>query len=106
MSQVIQIKEMTKEVLYLLSKKLNFSLEINDLDNMELHSNNNNDIILTIILPIQNKALSEEEEEFKDEDINENIQKDCFLLQDKIKKQFQSYEPYYHKKVNVHQIIY
>ena len=98
MSQVIQTKEMTKEVLYSMSKRLHFSLEINDLDNMELHSNNINDVILTIILPIQKKALSEEEDEFKDEEINEMVQKDCFLLQDKLKRRFQSCEACEHKK--------
>ena len=98
MSQVIQTKEMTKEVLYSMSKRLNFSLEINDLDNLDLHSNNINDIILTIILPMQKKALSEEEDEFKDEDINEMVQKDCFLLQDKLKRRFPSCEACENKK--------
>ena len=99
MSQVIQTKEMTKEVLYSMSKRLHFSLEVNDdLDNIELHSNNINDIILTIIIPIQKKNLSEEEDEFKDEDINEMVQKDCFLLQDKLKRRFPSCEAYDIKK--------
>ena len=93
MSQIIQTKEMTKEVLYSMSKKLNFSLEIIDYyENNEQNSNNNNNInnhiYLCITIPIQKKDLSEEEDDFKDEDINEMVQKDTSYLEDKLKRQF------------------
>ena len=99
MSQIIQTKEMTKEVLYSMSKRLNFSLEIYDLENTELNSINN--IYLTIVMPIQKKAHSEEEDEFKDEDINEMVQKDLNLLEDKLKRQFPKNDTY-EKKKSIH----
>ena len=80
MTQIIQTKEMTKEVLYSMSKKLNFVLEICDIDS---ETNTNNNIYLSITIPVQNKDKSEEEDEFKDEDINEMIQKDTLLLEKK-----------------------
>ena len=85
MTQIIQTKEMTKEVLYSMSKKLNFLLEICDIDISEVNANNN--IYLSITIPVQKKDKSEEEDEFKDEDINEMIQKDTILLDDKLKRQ-------------------
>ena len=36
MDQIIQTKEMTKEVLYSMTKKLKFNIEIFDCDNVEL----------------------------------------------------------------------
>ena len=85
MTQIIQTKEMTKEVLYSMSKKLNFVLEICDIDISEANINNN--IYLSITIPVQKKDKSEEDDEFKDEDINEMIQKDTILLDDKLKRQ-------------------
>ncbi len=85
MSQVIQTKEMTKGVLYSMSKTLNFNLEIFDLENNELNKKN---IYLCITMSIQRKDKGEEEDDFKDEDINEMIQKDSSLLEDKLKRQF------------------
>ena len=97
MNQVIQTKEITKEVLYALSKKLCFLLEIYDFENTE---QNNNNIYLSIIMPIQIKDKSEEDDEFKDIDINEMIEKDSFLLEDKLKRQFPTCEVYERKKSN------
>ena len=98
MTQIIQTKEMTKEVLYSMSKRLNFVLEIYDLDNIELNSVNN--LYLSIVIPIEKKDKSEEEDEFKDEDINEMVQKDLFLLEDKLKRQFPICDNYEKKKSN------
>ena len=83
MSQIIQTKEMTKEVLFSLSKQLKFALEIYDKEN-DLNNNN----ILSIDMPIQKKDKSEEEDDFKDEDINEMVQNNTILLEDKLKRQF------------------
>ena len=96
MNQVIQTKEMTKEVLYALSKKLCFLLEIYDFDTEENNINN----YLSIVMPIQIKDKSEEDDEFKDIDINEMIEKDSFLLEDKLKRQFPTCEVYERKKSN------
>ena len=97
MSQIIQTKEMTKEVLYSMSKKLNFALEI--IDNYENNENsNNNHIYLCITMPIQKKDQNEEEDDFKDEDINEMVQKDTSYLEDKLKRQFPACETNEQKK--------
>ena len=87
MSQVIQTKEMTKEVLYSMSKTLNFNLEIFDLENNEL---NNKNIYLCITMSIQRKDKGEEEDDFKDEDINEMVVKDSIMLEEKLKRQLPS----------------
>ena len=95
MSQVIQTKEMTKEVLYFMSKKLCFSLEIYDIDNFE-HSHK----YLSVTIPIHKRDKSEEEDEFKDEDINEMIQKNSYLLEDKLKRQIPVCETIEQRKSN------
>ena len=102
MSQVIQTKEMTKEVLYSMSKKLNFNLEIYDVENNE-HSNNNNpkNIYLCITIPIQRKDKYDEADDFKDEDINEMVQKDLMLLEDKLKREFPIYNSIIDKSNNL-----
>jgi CheY-like chemotaxis protein len=84
-NQVIQTKEMTKEVLYSMTKRLKFTLDINDNDCID---KNNNSYYLCLTIPIQKKNKSEEEDEFKDEDINEMIQNDANILEDKLKRQF------------------
>ena len=85
--QVIQTKEMTKEVLYSMTKRLNFTLDINDNECMD--KNNNNDIYyLCLTIPVQKKNKAEEEDDFKDEDINEMIQNETTILEDKLKRQF------------------
>ena len=101
MSQIIQTKEMTKEVLYSMTKRLNFSLEIYDKEtSFKNNSNiNDNNIYLIITMPIHKKDKSEEDDEFKDEDINEMIQNENFILEDKLKRQFQNYS-YYERKSN------
>ena len=83
--QIIQTKEMTKEVLYSMSKRLNFVLDIND------KNKENSDIYLTITMPIHQKAKAEEDDEFKDEEISEMVQKSAFLLEDKLKRSFQNF---------------
>ena len=88
MNQIIQTKEMTKEVLYSMSKRLNFKLEINDKDKENSDINN---VYLTITMPTHQKDKSEEEDEFKDEEISEMIQKNAFLLEDKLKRPFQNF---------------
>ena len=92
MSQVIQTKEMTKEVLYSMSKKLNFNLEIYDLENND-HNNNNSDknIYLCITITFLRKDKYDEADDFKDEDINEMVQKDLMLIEDKLKREFPIY---------------
>ena len=60
-------------------------MEIFDLENNEL---NNKNIYLCITMSIQRKDKGEEEDDFKDEDINEMILKDSSLLEDKLKRQF------------------
>jgi hypothetical protein len=76
---------MTKEVLYSMSKRLNFLLNIND------KNKENSDIYLTITMPIHQKAKAEEDDEFKDEEISEMVQKSAFLLEDKLKRSFQNF---------------
>jgi len=88
MNQIIQTKEMTKEVLYSMSKRLHFLLEINDKDKENFDNNN---IYLTITMPIHQKDKSEEDDEFKDEEISEMVQKNAFLLEDKLKRPFQNF---------------
>ena len=100
MSQVIQTKEMTKEVLYSMSKTLNFNLEIFDSENNEL---NNKNIYLCITMSIQRKDKGEEEDDFKDEDINEMILKDSSLLEDKLKRQFPNCDSLMVEKSNLSQ---
>ena len=98
-TQVIQTKEMTKEVLYSMSKKLNFGLEIFDLENSD-NNNKDDNIYLKITMPIQRKDKSDEEDDFKDEDINEMIQKDNYLLEDKLKRVFPNCVPVKKRKSN------
>jgi len=86
MNQVIQTKEMTKEVLYSMTKRLKFTLDINDSESID--KNNDNNYYLCLTIPIQKKNKSEEEDDFKDEDINEMIQNDANILEDKLKRQF------------------
>ena len=74
-----------------------FLLEIYDFENTE---ENNNNIYLRIVMPIQIKDKSEEDDEFKDIYINEMIEKDSFLLEDKLKRQFPACEVYESKKSN------
>jgi len=88
MHQIIQTKEMTKEVLYSMSKRLNFLLEIND---KEKENSDNNNIYLTITMPIHQKDKTEEDDEFKDDEISEMVQKNAFLLEDKLKRPFQNF---------------
>ena len=80
MNQLIQTKEMTKEVLYSMSKKLNFHLEIYDTEDKE--ENN----YLSIILPIIKKDKTTEDDEFKDEDIGEMVEDSNFLMEEKLKR--------------------
>ena len=96
MSRIIQTKEMTKEVLYSMSKKLNFLLEICDID----CADSNNNIYLSITIPFQRKDKTEEDDEFKDEDINEMIQKDAMELEDKLKRNLPIYDNCEHKYSN------
>ena len=86
MDQVIQTKEMTKEVLYGLSKKLKFNLEIFDCEN------NDQSNYLIITMPIEKEEDSDINDNFKDEDINEMVQNNTILLEDKLKRQFPIYE--------------
>ena len=88
MNQIIQTKEMTKEVLYSMSKRLNFLLEINDNGK---ENSDNNIIYLTITMPIHQKDKSEEDDEFKEDEISEMVQKNAFLLEDKLKRPFQNF---------------
>ena len=80
MNQLIQTKEMTKEVLYSMSKKLDFHLEIYD------NENNEENNYLSIILPIIKKDKKIEDDEFKDEDINEMIGNNYDLIEEKLKR--------------------
>ena len=80
MNQLIQTKEMTKEVLYSMSKKLGFHLEI--YDNEDNQENN----YLSIILPIIKKDKTTKEDEFKDEDINEMVGNNYDLIEEKLKR--------------------
>ena len=97
MTQVIQTKEMTKEVLYVMSKKLGFYIQLNDFENCD-NTNNNN--YLCITMPIHKKDKSEEEDEFKDEDINEMIQKNSSLLDNMLKRQIPANENHEHRRSN------
>ena len=97
MNQVIQTKEMTKEVLYSMTNRLKFILELYDPENENFNSNN---IYLSIIMPIQKKDKSEEEDDFKDEDISEMVQNDLILLEDKLKRNFPNNENLEQKKSN------
>ena len=81
MEQVIQTKEMTKEVLYALSKKLKFNIEIFDCDCIEQNN------YLNIILPIENNGQIEDNDDFKDEDINEMVGKEAIFLEEKLRRQ-------------------
>ena len=90
MARIIQTKEMTKEVLYSMSKKLNFLLEIGNTNIGELSSRNN--FYLSITIPVHKKDKSDLEDEFKDEDINEMIQKDAMVLDNKLKRNLPSYD--------------
>ena len=83
-NQLIQTKEMTKEVLYSMSKKLNFHLEI--YDDEDIQENN----YLSIILPIIKKDKDTEEDEFKDEDISEMVGNSAALMEEKLKRNFPS----------------
>ena len=80
MEQAIQTKEMTKEVLYAMSKKLKFEIEIFDCEDLE----QNNYLYITI--PIEKNERSEFED-FKDEEINEMIDKDAIILEEKLRRQ-------------------
>ena len=98
---------MTKEVLYFMSKKLRFKIEFFDEDNNKSNnsksnitnitnntSNTNNkgqNNYLSITIPIMTKDKSTEEDEFKDEDINEMIDKNNNLLELAIKRQLPTY---------------
>ena len=84
MNQIIQTKEMTKEVLYGMSNKLGFEIKIFDNDDKEQNN------YLSIILPIIKKDKLTEDDEFKDEEINEKIGKNYILLEEKLKRQFPS----------------
>ena len=89
MNQIIQTKEMTKEVLYFMSQKLKFDIDFFDDFNNNKNNNDNNkqNIYLSFTMPIITKDKSTEEDEFKDEDINEMIEKSNNLLEEKIKRQ-------------------
>ena len=102
LNQIIQTKEMTKEVLYFMSKKLRFKIEFFDDDNSNnsksnitnITNNTNNkrqNNYLSITIPIMTKDKSTEEDEFKDEDINEKIDKNNNLLEQTIKRQLPTY---------------
>jgi len=80
MDQAIQTKEMTKEVLYAMSKKLKISIEIFDCENSEQNN------YLYIIMPIEKNEKSEFED-FKDEEINEMVDKDAVILDEKLRRQ-------------------
>ena len=92
LNQLIQTKEMTKEVLYSMTKKLKFSIEIFD---TEINNNNNNknqeqNIYLSITIPIVKNVKLYEIDECKDTDINEMIGKNNSLLEEKLKRQLPS----------------
>ena len=89
MSQLIQTKEMTKEVLYSMSKKLKFVLEIFDNEN-SINNNEQNNNYLSITIPIIKKDKTTEDDEFKENDINEMVEKNNSLLEEKLKRQLSS----------------
>ena len=80
MDEAIQTKEMTKEVLYAMSKKLKFAIEIFDSENLEQNN------YLFINMPIEINERSEFED-FKDEEINEMVDKDAVILDEKLRRQ-------------------
>jgi CheY-like chemotaxis protein len=80
MDQAIQTKEMTKEVLYSMSKKLKFNIEIFDNEDIE------QSYYLLLTIPIE-KHEESDINDFKDEDINEMINKDSVILEEKLKRQ-------------------
>ena len=80
LDQVIQTKEMTKEVLYSMSKQLKFQIEIFDCDNTEQYN------YLNIILPVEINKDSDENDDFKDEEINEMVSDDAIILEAKLKR--------------------
>ena len=82
--QAIQTKEMTKEVLYAMTKKLKFTIEIFDCENSE----QNNYLFITI--PYEKRDGSEDEDDLKDEEINEMVVKDAIYLEEKLKRHFPS----------------
>ena len=82
MDQVIQTKEMTKEVLYAMSKRLKFSIEIFDSEN------NDQNNYLFISMPYEKRVKSDEYDDFKDDEINEMVVKDSHILDEKLKRQF------------------
>ena len=93
-SQMIQTKEMTKEVLYAMTKKLNFAIEIfdNEINNKINVPNNNNknseqiNNYLSITIPFIKKDKSTEIDEFRDDEINEKIGKNTLLLEEKLRR--------------------
>ena len=95
MSQIIQTKEMTKEVLYAMTKKLNFAIEIfdnevNAKNNNSSNNKNNNEQMnnyLSVTIPFTKKDKATEVDEFKDEEISEKIGKNSLLLEEKLKRQ-------------------
>ena len=82
--QAIQTKEMTKEVLYAMTKKLKFSLEIFDCENSEQN------YYLFITIPFEKIDESEDNDDLKDEEINEMVVKDAIYLEEKLKRHFPS----------------
>ena len=87
LNQIIQTKEMTKEVLYFMSKKLKCIIEFFDEDNNKNTFTKGQNIYLSVTMPILTKDKSTEEDEFKDEDINEMVDINNNLLEQKIKRQ-------------------
>ena len=99
LDQVIQTKEMTKEVLYSMSKQLKFNIEIFDCENNEQYN------YLNIILPVENRE-SEENDDFKDEEINEMVGDDAIILEEKLKRQLPNGSPLDgHKVSNISDIF-
>ena len=80
MDEAIQTKEMTKEVLYAMSKKLRFTIEIFDCESIEQNN------YLFINIPIEKNERSEFED-FRDEEINEMVDKDAVILDEKLRRQ-------------------
>ena len=108
-SQMIQTKEMTKEVLYAMTKKLNFTIEIFDNEvnnkiNAPNNSNKNNEQInnyLSITIPFIKKDKSTEIDEFRDDEINEKIGKNTLLLEEKLKRHLPRFNDDEHRNSNV-----
>ena len=101
MAQFIQTKEMTKEVLYSMSKKLKFTIEIFDTDNYNntnANANNEQNNYLSIIMPTTKKDKATEEDEFKDDEINEMVGKTTILLDEKLRRKFPGN---FHKNTNI-----